>query len=223
MQNKKKAVVPLFIPKLSQYVTKNVTPTIILTKNPKVLYFCLIIVNLYHIKKWLIFPVSDSLNPVAIGSGYSAETISPLFSERKRELSNQENHFRVPSHVVYLQMTFQNRILCVSPLDFWPLKALLFNFFSLVLRTNIFRASWILESRNITIHLKILILGTWRMGKVFPIWILLFDWQSNNSKNRNTLVIILKACICIFLLMIFNDQGWCNTIKSSISLDKKLY
>lgn len=85
MQNKKKAVVPIFIPKLSQYVTKNVTPTIILTKNPKVLYFCLIIVNLYHSKKWLIFPVSDSLNPVAIGSGYSAETISPLFSERKKE------------------------------------------------------------------------------------------------------------------------------------------
>lgn len=85
MQNKKKAVVPIFIPQLSQYVTKNVTPTIILTKNPKVLYFCVIIVNLYHSKKWLIFLVSDSTNPVAIGSGYSAETISPLFSERKKE------------------------------------------------------------------------------------------------------------------------------------------
>jgi len=46
------------------------------------------------------FCISDSLNLLAIESGCSAESITPLLSERKkeRELLNPENNFRPPSH-----------------------------------------------------------------------------------------------------------------------------
>lgn len=39
--------------------------------------------------------------------------------------------------------------------------------------------------KYLTIHCEIYIFGTQNMEKGFPIWILLFDWQHCNSKNRN--------------------------------------